>query len=341
MAPSIISSQLGTLNKLAKDGLARCIPRLKFQKDHLCSACALGKSKKTTHQPKAKDTNQEKLYLLHMDLCGPMHVATINRKSLGPKLHPMIPTTFSTGLVSNPVSQQPCILPKRDDWDRLFQPMFDEYFNPLTIAVCPCQEAATPRAMDLADSPVSNSIDQDAPSTSVKTDEFGRVLKNKARQVAQGFKKEEDINFEESFAPVARIEAIRIFVANAAHKNMKIFKMDVKTAFLNGELKEDVYVSQPEGFINQDNPSHVCSGSDTLHMKSRKRLITDTPMVEKSKLDKDIQGKPVDATQYCGMIRSLMYLTSSRPDRIYVVYLCDQYQAKPTKKHLNAVKMIF
>ncbi|GJW18200.1 retrovirus-related pol polyprotein from transposon TNT 1-94 [Tanacetum coccineum] len=70
----------GTLNKLAKDGLTRGIPRLKFQKDHLCSACALEKSKKSSHQPKAKDTNQEKLYLLHMDLCGPMHVASINRK---------------------------------------------------------------------------------------------------------------------------------------------------------------------------------------------------------------------------------------------------------------------
>ncbi|GKB60537.1 retrovirus-related pol polyprotein from transposon TNT 1-94 [Tanacetum coccineum] len=70
----------GTLNKLAKDGLARGIPRLKFQKDHLCSACALGKSKKSSHQPKAEDTNQEKLYLLHMDLCGPVRVESINGK---------------------------------------------------------------------------------------------------------------------------------------------------------------------------------------------------------------------------------------------------------------------
>ncbi|GKA46548.1 retrovirus-related pol polyprotein from transposon TNT 1-94 [Tanacetum coccineum] len=91
----------------------------------------------------------------------------------------------------------------------------------------------------------------------VKTDEFGGVLKNKARLVAQGFKQEEGIDFEESFAPVARIEAIRIFVANAAYKNMTIYQMDVKTAFLNGELKEEVYVSQPEGFVDQDNPSHV------------------------------------------------------------------------------------
>ncbi|GKE56675.1 integrase, catalytic region, zinc finger, CCHC-type containing protein, partial [Tanacetum coccineum] len=70
----------------------------------------------------------------------------------------------------------------------------------------------------------------------VMTDEFGEVLKNKARLVAQGFRQEEGIDFEESFALVARIEAIRIFVANAAHKNMTIYQMDVKTAFLNGEL---------------------------------------------------------------------------------------------------------
>ncbi|GJU24459.1 integrase, catalytic region, zinc finger, CCHC-type containing protein [Tanacetum coccineum] len=69
-----------TLNKLAKDSLTRGVPMLKFQKDHLCSACALKKSKKSSHQPKAEDTNQEKLYLLHMDLCGPMRVVSINGK---------------------------------------------------------------------------------------------------------------------------------------------------------------------------------------------------------------------------------------------------------------------
>ncbi|GJZ17227.1 retrovirus-related pol polyprotein from transposon TNT 1-94 [Tanacetum coccineum] len=70
----------GTLNKLAKDGLARGIPKLKFKKDHLCSASALGKSKKSSHQPKAEDTNQEKLYLLHMELYGLMRVESINGK---------------------------------------------------------------------------------------------------------------------------------------------------------------------------------------------------------------------------------------------------------------------
>nr|GEW38864.1 retrovirus-related Pol polyprotein from transposon TNT 1-94 [Tanacetum cinerariifolium] len=90
----------------------------------------------------------------------------------------------------------------------------------------------------------------------VKTEEFGGVLKNKAGLVAQ-FRQEEGIDFEESFTPVARIEAIHIFVVNSANKNMTIFQMDVKKAFLNGELKEEVYVSQPERFVDQHNPSHV------------------------------------------------------------------------------------
>ncbi|GJX15967.1 retrovirus-related pol polyprotein from transposon TNT 1-94 [Tanacetum coccineum] len=162
----------------------------------------------------------------------------------------------------------------------------------------------------------------------VKTDEFGGALKNKARLVAQGFKQEKRINFEESFAPVARIDAIRIFVANAAHKNMIIYQMDVKTAFLNGELKEEVYVSQPEGFVDQDNPSHMITnhpqsprGIFINQSKYASKIVKkyglhstdsiDTPMIENNKLDEDLQGKQVDATLYRGMIGSLMYLTDT------------------------------
>ncbi|GKE86687.1 retrovirus-related pol polyprotein from transposon TNT 1-94 [Tanacetum coccineum] len=91
----------------------------------------------------------------------------------------------------------------------------------------------------------------------VKLDEYGDVLKNKARLVAKGFRQEEGLDFEESFAPVARLEAIRIFIANAASKNMTVYQMDVKTAFLNGELKEEVYVHQSEGFVDPERPHHV------------------------------------------------------------------------------------
>nr|GFC87575.1 hypothetical protein [Tanacetum cinerariifolium] len=86
--------------------------------------------------------------------------------------------------------------------------------------------------------------------------EFER-LENKARLVARGYRQEEGIDFEESFALVARLEAIRIFLAYAAYKNMVVFQMDVKTAFLNGNLWEEVYVSQPDGFVDLDNPNHV------------------------------------------------------------------------------------
>nr|GFA01204.1 retrovirus-related Pol polyprotein from transposon TNT 1-94 [Tanacetum cinerariifolium] len=228
----------------------------------------------------------------------------------GPGLHSMTPAISSSGLVPNTISQQPCIPPNKDDWD-LFQPMFNEYFNPSSIVVSPVLEAAAPRAVVLADSPVSTFIVQGAPLTSIsstqeqehsltitqrfkespktpifcddilpndstsqgsssnviqihtpiehliETDNFGGVLKNKARLVSQVFRQEEGIDFVESFTPVARIEAIRISIANAAHKNMMIYQMDVQMAFLNGELKEEVYVSQPEGFVYQDNPSHV------------------------------------------------------------------------------------
>ncbi|GJV14420.1 retrovirus-related pol polyprotein from transposon TNT 1-94 [Tanacetum coccineum] len=573
----------------SKDGLARGIPKLKFQKDHLYSACALGKSKKSSHQPKAEDTNQEKLYLLHMDLCGLMRVDSINGKKyilvivddysrftwvkflrskdespdanikcinniqvcliatvrnvrtnnetkfvnqtlcdfyenvsishqtsvartpqqngiaeainttcytqnrslvhlrynktpyelmhdkkrdssffhvfgslcyptndsedlgklnanadigifvgyapakkyfriynrrtrkfietihvtfdeltamaseqfgLGPGLQVMTPATSSLGLVQNIIPQQPCNAPKRDNWDSLFQPLFDEYFNPPTIVVSPVPVADAPGAVDIADSPMPTSIGEDAPSSkSPKTPLFhddplheslyedstsqgsssnvrpshtpfeliGRwtkdhpianVIDDPSRLVPtrKVFRKEDGINFEESFALVARIEAIRIFVANAANKNITIFQMDVKMAFLNDKLKEEVYVSQLEGFVDQDNPLHVYKLKKALYgLKQAPRawydmlssfLISqhfskDTPMVEKNKLDEDLQGTPVDATLYRGVIGSLMYLTYSRPDLTYAVGLCAWYQAKPTEKHLNAVKRIF
>nr|GEV19849.1 hypothetical protein [Tanacetum cinerariifolium] len=90
-----------------------------------------------------------------------------------------------------------------------------------------------------------------------KHDEENTVIRNKTRLVLRGYRQEEGIDFKESFALVARMEAIRIFLAYAAHKGFTVYQMDVKTAFLHGSLKEDVYVCQPEGFIDADYPSHV------------------------------------------------------------------------------------
>ncbi|GJZ24417.1 retrovirus-related pol polyprotein from transposon TNT 1-94 [Tanacetum coccineum] len=170
----------------------------------------------------------------------------------------------------------------------------------------------------------------------VKKEEFRGVLKNKARLVAKGYHQEDGIDFEESFAPIACIEAIKIFIANAANKNMTIYQMDVKTAFLNGELREEVYVNQPGGFVYQDNPTHVYKMKKALYglnlcdifadISSRGILINqtkyalqilkkygmdssgpvNTPMVERTKLDEDLQGKIIDPTHYRDMIGSLI-----------------------------------
>ncbi|GKB02764.1 putative ribonuclease H-like domain-containing protein [Tanacetum coccineum] len=91
----------------------------------------------------------------------------------------------------------------------------------------------------------------------VKLDELGGILKNKARLVARGYRQEEGIDFEESVALVARLDVIQIFLAYIAHMNMIVYQMDVKTAFLNGILREEVYVSQPDAFVDQDNLNHV------------------------------------------------------------------------------------
>ncbi|GJU88239.1 retrovirus-related pol polyprotein from transposon TNT 1-94 [Tanacetum coccineum] len=179
----------------------------------------------------------------------------------------------------------------------------------------------------------------------VKKDECGDVLKNKARLVPKGYRQEEGIDFEESFAPVARIEAIHIFVVNVATNNMTIYHMDVKTDFLN-----DVDDGQMNFFLGlQISQNPICifinQSNYTLEIIKKYGMLSsdpvDTPMVDKSKLDKDLQGKPIDPTHYRGMIGSLIYLTSIRADLVFAVCICARYQAKPTEKHLHAVKRIF
>nr|GEU47394.1 hypothetical protein [Tanacetum cinerariifolium] len=137
----------------------------------------------------------------------------------------------------------------------------------------------------------------------VKQDEFGEVLKNKARLVAKGYFQEEGINFEESFAPVVHIEAIKIFVANTTNKNMTIYQMDVKITFLNDELRKEVYTKYALEILKK----YGIDSSD----------LVDTPMVNQTKLDEDLQGTPIDATRYRVMIESLMYLTLSRLDLVF------------------------
>ncbi|GJY30550.1 retrovirus-related pol polyprotein from transposon TNT 1-94 [Tanacetum coccineum] len=281
-----------------------------------------------------------------------------------------------------------------------------------------------------------------------KRDEENTVIHNKSRLVAKGYAQKEGIDFEESFAPVARLEAVRLFIAYAAHKSFTVYQMDVKTTFLYGPLKEEVYVNQPDGFVDPYHPDKVYRlkkalyglkqaprawydelsnflvskgfskgsidptlfitkhGEDILlvqiyvddiifgstnpklskrfgklmhskfdmsmmgelkfflgiqiHQSPRGIFINQakyaqeilkkhgmtscdsigTPMATKH-LDADLSGTPVDQTKYRSMVGALMYLTASRPDIVHATCYCARYQAKPTEKHLTAVKRIF
>ncbi|GJV46749.1 retrovirus-related pol polyprotein from transposon TNT 1-94 [Tanacetum coccineum] len=601
----------GAINNLAKHGLVRGLPKLKFEKDHLCSACEMGKSKKKPHKPKSKDTNQEKLYLLHMDLCGPMRVTSVNEKKyilvivddysrftwvkflrskdeapdfiikflkkIQVRLKVTVQrirtdneTEFQNGVVergnhtliedaramliyakaplflwaeavatacytqnrsiirlrhgktpdlsffhvfgalcypTNDSENLSKLQPKADiDFDELTAMAsehsssvpFDELLTPppsvdlpAPEVIAPIDEVVAPVPDVSTGSPSSTTVDQDAPSPSnsqttpetqppvipndveednhdievvhmgndlyfgipileipsdqstlsdsihtivhpdhqifehnnkwtkdhplenindeldrpvstrlqlheqalfsmqeelnefehlevweliprpdkvmvitlkwiykVKLDELGGILKNKAQLVAHGYRQEEGIDFEESFALVVRLEAKRIFLAFAAHMNMVVYQMDVKTTFLNGNLREEVYVSQPDGFVDLDNPNHVYKLKKALYggifinqskyaLKSLKKYgfdscdPVDTPMVEKSKLDEDKEGKTIDPSHYRGMIGTLLYLTASRPDLHFAICMCARYQAQPTEKNLHAVKRTF
>nr|GFA31609.1 hypothetical protein [Tanacetum cinerariifolium] len=173
----------------------------------------------------------------------------------------------------------------------------------------------------------------------VKLDELGGILKNKARLVARGYRQDEGIDFEEPFGPFARLEAIWIFLTYAAHKNMVVYQIDVKTAFWNGNLREEVYISQSlRGiFINQS--KYALESLKKYSFESYDPV--DTPMVKKSKLNEDKEGKAVDPSHYRGMIGTLLYLTASRPDLQFAICMRARYQVRPTEKHVHAVKRIF
>ncbi|GJU07414.1 putative reverse transcriptase domain-containing protein [Tanacetum coccineum] len=356
---------------------------------------------------------------IHVDF-DELTMMASEHSSSGPALHEMTPATISSGLVPNPPPSTSFVPPSRTDWDILFQPLFDELFNPPPSVDFPApevialiDEVVAPEPVVSTSTPSSTTVDQDAPSPKVssdqssssdiihtimppdhqvskhnskwtkdhpleniigeldrpvstrlqlheqalfcyydafltavepktykdaltqscwieamqeelneferlgvwelvprpdkvmvitlkwiykvKLDELGGILKNKARLVARGYRQEEGIDFEESFAPVARLEAIRIFLAFAAHMNMVVYQMDVKTAFLNGNLREEVYVSQPDGFVDKDNPNHVYKLKKALYgLKQAPRAWYD--MLSSFLISQDFSKGSVDPT---------------------------------------------
>nr|GEU69297.1 putative ribonuclease H-like domain-containing protein [Tanacetum cinerariifolium] len=175
-----------------------------------------------------------------------------------------------------------------------------------------------------------------------KKDERGIVVRNKARIVAQGHTQKEGIDYEEVFAPVARIEAIRLFIAYASFMGFMVYQMDVKSAFLYGTIEEEVYVCQPPGFEDPEHPDKVYKVVKAiygLHQAPRawKFGLTEgksasTPIDTDKPLLKDPDGEDVDVHTYRLIIRSLMYLTSSIPDIMFAVNDITSLQALVDRK---------
>nr|GEX67531.1 retrotransposon protein, putative, unclassified [Tanacetum cinerariifolium] len=301
----------------------------------------MGKSKKQSRKPKSKDANQENIYLLHMDLCGPMRIASVNGKkyilvivddyswftwvkflaskdeapefiiNLGPALHDMTPATLSSGLVPNPTSPEP-------------------------PALVPDGSIG---------SPSSTIVDQDAssPSNSQTTPQ------SQSQEIPLSAKEDShDLEVAHmSNDPYFCIPILETVSEESSSSDVIPTIMYVKTSFLNGILREEVYVSQPDGFVDPDNPNHVYRLKKTLYGLKQapcvwydllslfllsqgftKGMVDPTFFIRregkdillKSKLDKDPQGKAIDPTHYTSMVGTLMYLTSSRVDLVYVVY---------------------
>nr|GEU78749.1 hypothetical protein [Tanacetum cinerariifolium] len=316
------------INWISKKDIVIGLPKFKYVKDQLCSSCELSKVKRSSFKSKAIPSSKGRLNLLHMDLCGPMRVASINGKKyilvivddysrytdgknldkIKEKGDPCILLGYSTqskgyrvynkrtrmivesihirfdeikevfetsvanntsGLVPHrykasdydnpdPVPQRQDVSSSADadvssqqELDLLFGPLYDEFFNagsnpqdkqPSTNIQF--TSASSTHTYVYAE---ENNNDQAEEGEKLQDDEFTNPF-------SKGYAQEEGIDFEESFVPVARLEALRIFIAYAAHKSFPVYHMDVKTAFLNGPLKEEVYVAQPDWFVD---PNHL------------------------------------------------------------------------------------
>nr|GEU91680.1 hypothetical protein [Tanacetum cinerariifolium] len=371
------------INLLSRKDVVIGLPKLKYVKDQLCSSCEVSKAKRISFKSKAVPSLKERLNLLHMDLCGPMRVASINGKKYilvivddhsrytwtlflhskdeTPEVFkefltmiqrnlqaPVITVRTDRGTEflnktlyaffkeegiehqtstartpeqndasflndkkasdydnSDPVPQlqnvsssEDAHVPSQQELDLLFNPLYDEIFTAgtssvnkyssptknsnqqdtqLTTNIQPTSETSTPTYVH-----AEEINDNQAKEERLQDDEFTNPLCTPEAMVDSAWieamqeelyqfnrlqvwelvdkpfgKSEEGIDFEESFALVARLEAVRIFVAYAAHKSFPIYQMDVKTAFLNGPLKLEVYVAQPEGFVDPDHLEKV------------------------------------------------------------------------------------
>ncbi|GJT88519.1 retrovirus-related pol polyprotein from transposon TNT 1-94 [Tanacetum coccineum] len=285
------------------------------------------------------------------------------------------PGTLSSELMTNPIPQPPYVPPTKNDWDILFQPMFDEFFNPPPSVVSPIPVATAPRPADPTGSPVSTSVDQDAPSTNstsqgsssnvrsshtplellgkwTKNHPLANVIGDTSRSVSIRKQLKTDAmwcyfdafltsiepkNFQEAMLESSWIEAMQEEIHE--FERLQVWELvPCPDLVMLIKLKWIYKVKKDElGGVLKNKARLVAKGyrqEEGINFEESFALVARLEAIY-------LLGKPVDPTHYCGMIGSLMYLTSSRPDLIFAVCMCARYQAKPTEKHLHAVKRIF
>nr|GFB09319.1 copia protein [Tanacetum cinerariifolium] len=247
-----------TINNLMKNNLVQGLPKMKFEKDHLCSACEQGKIHQKHHKSKTAFASNKPLYLLHMDF-------------LEPGLSKLIETGKSSNLSVSQVEEA-----SKKDLKDLFQDFYDEYFDSSKI-----MKSSTTNVETLINDDVFHEVSESFQRESSLNDDVQQspeeviLPQTNAQSIpinmvpngdeVIGYSQQEGIDYDETFAPVARIEVIRLFLAYAAHKDFTVFQMDVKTSFLNGILKEEVYVGQPPGFVSKQYPDHVYALDKALY----------------------------------------------------------------------------
>ncbi|GJZ14933.1 retrovirus-related pol polyprotein from transposon TNT 1-94 [Tanacetum coccineum] len=297
-APKTVTSPnvFGTINDLTGTlTWLYGLPKFKYGKDHLCFACESGKRKKASHPPKFVPSDHSKLELLHMDLFGLIRVDSINGKRVQKssytilfaaqltQVHEDSPTT---SLIIVDTHKAPSVFVP-------YNPPSHEEIESSTTALVPSNvqnflQVQPSTHIWTKDHPLDQVIGD--PSKPVMTHQrlhtdyegFGKnsvLLKilwfgNNSSLVAKGYKRKKALILK-SHLLCCSLEAVRMFIAYAAHKNITIFQMDVKTAFLNGPLKEEVYVSQPEGFIDPEFLDHVYRLKKALYgLKQAPRACT-------------------------------------------------------------------
>nr|GEU81767.1 hypothetical protein [Tanacetum cinerariifolium] len=271
------------------------------------------------------------------------------QSSLEPILHEMTHGTLSSGLVSQPPSSTPFVPPTRIDWDILFQLLFDEYFNPPS-----CVDHTVHESYKEA---LTESYWIEAMQEELYEFERLKVWELVPRPNYV-------INITLKWIYKVKLNELGgylyLYYICISHEHDRLSN-GCEDLILEGILREEVYIGQLDEFVDPKNPNHMyklkkalyglkqalraCQSKFALESLKKYGMKTcepvDTPMVEKSKLDEYPQGKAVDHTRYRRMIDTLMYLTYSRPELVFIVCMCTRYQAKPTEKHLHAVKRIF